>query len=158
MQRHGLVTPANFNCPGQVVISGEKNAVQEAMREAKSHGAKHAVLLPVSGAFHSALMQPAVDALADALKDTPFSPAQIPVAPNVTAQPTRDPDTLKTLLILQIVSSVRWTESMQHLIANGLSGACEVGPGNVLQGLMRRIDRTVVVHPAGTAEAIQGLP
>lgn len=156
-QNHGLVAPANFNCPGQVVISGEENAVREAMREAKSRGAKHAVLLPVSGAFHSALMQPAVEALADALKHVIFAPAQIPVVPNVTAQPTRDPDQLKTLLIRQVVSSVRWTESMQHLIANGLAGACEVGPGNVLQGLMRRIDRTVVVHPAGTAEAIQNL-
>ncbi len=157
VQKIGLVTPANFNCPGQVVISGEEKAIDAAMAEAKNNGAKHAIKLPVSGAFHSALMQPAVETLCEILKDVPFAPAQIPVVPNVTAEPTQDPDQLKALFTKQVVSPVRWTESMQNLIANGLLRGFEVGPGNVLQGLMRRIDRNIIIQVAGTLEAIEGL-
>ena len=115
------------------------------------------MLLPVGAAFHSALMQPAVTALTDILDDVPFAQAQIPVIPNVTAEPTRDPDLLKDLLIEQVISPVRWTESMQRLIAEGMTEALEVGPGNVLKGLMRRIDRNIPVHEAGTLEAIEQL-
>ncbi len=153
----GHVTTANFNCPGQVVLSGEENAIDEALEKAKALGAKRAVLLPVGGAFHSALMQPAVTALTDILEDVPFVRAQIPVIPNVTAEPTRDPDLLKDLLIEQIISPVRWTESMQRLIEEGMTEALEVGPGNVLKGLMRRIDRNMLVREAGTLEAIEQL-
>ncbi len=153
----GHVTTANFNCPGQVVLSGEENAVEEALEKAKALGAKRAVLLPVGGAFHSVLMQPAVTALTDILDDVPFVRAQIPVIPNVTAEPTRDPDLLKDLLIKQVISPVRWTESMQRLIAEGMTEALEVGPGNVLKGLMRRIDRNILVREAGTLEAIEQL-
>ena len=153
----GHVTTANFNCPGQVVLSGEENAIDEALEKANALGAKRAVLLPVGGAFHSALMQPAVTALTDILDDVPFVRAQIPVIPNVTADPTRDPDLLKDLLIKQVISPVRWTESMQRLIAEGMTEALEVGPGNVLKGLMRRIDRNILVREAGTLEAIEQL-
>jgi [acyl-carrier-protein] S-malonyltransferase len=153
----GHVTTANFNCPGQVVLSGEENAIDEALEKAKALGAKRAVLLPVGGAFHSALMQPAVTVLTDILEDVPFVRAQIPVIPNVTAEPTRDPDLLKDLLIKQVISPVRWTESMQRLIAEGMTEALEVGPGNVLKGLMRRISRNIPVREAGTLEAIEQL-
>ena len=153
----GHVTTANFNCPGQVVLSGEENAVDKALEKAKALGAKRAVLLPVGGAFHSALMQPAVTALIDILDNVPFVRAQLPVIPNVTAEPTRDPDLLKDLLIKQVISPVRWTESMQRLIAEGMTEALEVGPGNVLKGLMRRIDRNILVREAGTLEAIEQL-
>ena len=153
----GHVTTANFNCPGQVVLSGEENAVDEALEKAKALGAKRAVLLPVGGAFHSALMQSAVTALTDILDDVTFAQARIPVIPNVTAEPTRDPKLLKDLLIEQVVSPVRWTESMQQLIAEGMTEGLEVGPGNVLKGLMRRIDRHIPVREAGTLEAIEQL-
>jgi [acyl-carrier-protein] S-malonyltransferase len=102
-------------------------------------------------------MQPAITALTDILDDVPFARAQIPVIPNVTADPTRDPSLLKDLLIEQVISPVRWTESMQRLIAEGISEAFEVGPSNVLKGLMRRIDRNISVHEAGTLEAIEQL-
>jgi [acyl-carrier-protein] S-malonyltransferase len=153
----GHVTIANFNCPGQVVLSGEEDAVEKALEKAKALGAKRAVLLPVGGAFHSALMQPAVTALTDILDDVPFARAQIPVIPNVTAEPTCDPVLLKDLLIEQVISPVRWTESMQRLIAEGITEALEVGPGNVLKGLMRRIDRNIPVREASTLEAIEQL-
>jgi len=151
------VTPANFNCPGQVVISGEEQAVKKAMEKATEQGAKRALLLPVSGAFHSALMQPAVESLASILEDVPFQKAAIPVIPNVTTEPTTDPQKLKELLIQQVVSPVRWTESMITLGNQGITQAYEVGPGNVLKGLMRRINRDLPVTETGTVEAIQNL-
>ncbi len=153
----GVVVAANFNCPGQVVISGEYAAVRRALEAAVAHGAKRALDLPVSGAFHSELMRPAVEALAEVLEEVPFAPAQVPVVPNVTAEPTRDPSHLKRLLIEQVVSPVQWTSSMRRLIAEGVDRAIEVGPGNVLQGLMRRIDRGVRTTGAGTQEEIEGL-
>ena len=152
-----VVVAANFNCPGQVVISGEHAAVRRALEAAAAQGAKRALELPVSGAFHSELMRPAVEALAEVLEEIPFAPAQVPVVPNVTAEPTRDPSLLKRLLIEQVVSPVRWTSSMRRLIAEGVDRAIEVGPGNVLQGLMRRIDRGVRTAGAGTLEEIRGL-
>ena len=153
----GLVTPANFNCPGQVVISGEQAAVRRAMEAAKAGGARRAVELPVSGAFHSDLMQTAVEALANILEGIPFLPAKIPVIPNVTAEPTGDPGLLKRLLIEQVISPVRWSASMVRLVSEGLSRALEVGPGNTLQGLMRRIDRKISTSGSGTRSEIEGL-
>ncbi|MFT5368154.1 MAG: [acyl-carrier-protein] S-malonyltransferase [Candidatus Latescibacterota bacterium] len=153
----GQVTPANFNCPGQVVISGEEHAVKKVMEAAKEKGAKRVLQLPVSGAFHSVLMQPAVEALADILDDVPFSEAQIPVIPNVTTEPTQDPQKLKDLLIQQVVSPVRWTQSMIALGNQGITQAYEVGPGSTLKGLMRRINKEIPVTEAGTVEAINSL-
>jgi [acyl-carrier-protein] S-malonyltransferase len=127
------------------------------MEKATEQGAKRALLLPVSGAFHSALMQPAVESLASILEDVPFQKAAIPVIPNVTTEPTTDPQKLKELLIQQVVSPVRWTESMITLGNQGITQAYEVGPGNVLKGLMRRINRDLPVTEAGTVEAIQNL-
>lgn len=151
------VTPANFNCPGQVVISGEEHAVQQVMEAAKEKGAKRALQLPVSGAFHSALMQPAVDALTAILKNVTFKEAHIPVISNVTAEPTTDPQKLKDLLIQQVVSPVKWTQSMNTLGEQGITHAFEVGPGSVLKGLMRRINRDIPVTETGTVEAINNL-
>ena len=153
----GIITPANFNCPGQVVISGEGKAIQKALELASERGIKRAVKLPVSGAFHSELMQPAVEALTDVLDAISFAPASVPVIPNVSAEPTTDPERLKALLLRQIVSPVRWTESMQHLTTQNIPAACEVGPGTVLKGLMRRIDRNITVHEVGTRDAMENL-
>lgn len=154
VQPSGRVFPANFNCPGQVVISGEVAAVRQAMEEARARGAKRAIELPVSGAFHSELMQPAVDALADVLADVAFAPAQIPVVANVTAEPTQDPDLLKRLLIKQVVSPVQWTASVKRLVAEGADQAVEVGPGSALRGMVRRIDRSLSLWGAATVDEI----
>lgn len=151
------VAPANFNCPGQVVISGEAHAVHLAMETAKDLGAKRVLQLPVSGAFHSVLMKPAVEALSAILDDVPFSDAQIPVISNVTTEPTKDSQKLKELLLQQIISPVRWSESMNVLGRQGITRAYEVGPGSVLKGLMRRINREIPVTEAGTVEAIKSL-
>jgi [acyl-carrier-protein] S-malonyltransferase len=153
----GQVAPANFNCPGQVVVSGEENAVLKVMAAALESGAKRAIQLPVSGAFHSPLMQPAVEALVGILEDIPFSKARVPVIPNVTSEPTQDPELLRDLLIQQVVSPVRWTESMIALANMGITQAYEVGPGSVLKGLMRRINRGVSVSEAGSVETIGNL-
>ena len=151
----GVVVPANYNCPGQVVISGERDAVRRAVEEAKARGAKRAIELPVSGAFHSEMMEPAVRGLADALEGVAFQDARVPVVPNVTAEPTRNAKLLKELLIEQIVSPVRWTESMRRIASAGVDRAFEVGPGSALQGMMRRIDRSVKVEKAGSLNEIE---
>jgi [acyl-carrier-protein] S-malonyltransferase len=151
----GIVTAANFNCPGQVVISGEPAAVQAAVQAAEASGAKRAVTLPVSGAFHSELMAPAVEALAAELAEVPFSEPKVPVVPNVTGAPTRDPEALKDLLRQQLVSPVLWTRSMRRLSEAGVDRAVEVGPGSTLKALMRRIDRGVAVACAGTVQEIE---
>ncbi len=155
--KSGAVVPANFNCPGQVVVSGRRSAVGRAIEEAKARGAKRAIELQVSGAFHSVLMEPAVKALSSVLDDVSFTPARIPVIPNVTAQPTTDPDQLKRLLVEQIVAPVLWSSSMTRLISEGMDQAIEVGPGNTLRGLMRRIDRNISVSGAGTLGGIEGM-
>ena len=150
----GLVRPANFNCPGQTVISGEERSVKRAIEVAKEHGAKRALELPVSGAFHSDLMKPAVDALRSALEGTTFATPSIPVVPNVTAEPTTDPKRLKDLLVEQVVSPVRWTETIQAIRKIGADKAYEVGPGSTLKGLVRRIDRNLPVESVGTIEEL----
>ncbi len=151
------VVPANFNCPGQVVISGEPTAVKRAMRKASDEGARRVLELQVSGAFHSGLMQTALGTLAGALVNVPFSPARVPVVPNTTAEPTTDPDLLKDLLIKQVVSPVRWTDSMARLVSEGVDRAIEAGPGNTLKALMRRIERRVAVSSAGTLDDLESL-
>ncbi len=154
VQETGTVTPANFNCPGQVVISGRPENVRAAVERAKERGAKRAVELPVSGAFHSDLMFPAVSALEEALSGIRLVEPSVPVIPNVSAEPTRDPVILRDLLAKQVVSPVRWTASMKRLASEGVDRAYEVGPGSTLKGLMRRIDRSIPVACAGTAEEI----
>jgi len=156
-RKAGVVVPANYNCPGQIVISGDVEAVQKAMQAAREIGAKRAIELQVSGAFHSELMKPAQAALADAIEDIVFSAPDVPVVPNVTAEPCLDPVELKSLLIDQIISPVKWSDSMTKLAGMGMQRAFEVGPGNTLKTLMRRIDKTINVSSAGTLADLEDL-
>ena len=133
------VVPANYNSPGQVVISGEEAAVQAACVALKEAGAKRALPLSVSGAFHSPLMEPARKALAQAIEATPFQAPFCPVYQNVTAAPETDPEVIKHNILLQLTSPVRWTATVKRMIADGATHFVELGPGEVLQGLVRRI-------------------
>tara|TARA_B100001123_G_scaffold421602_1_gene529381 strand:- start:2281 stop:3156 length:876 start_codon:yes stop_codon:yes gene_type:complete len=153
----GIVAPANYNSPAQVAISGDERTVRKAMELATERGAKRVVELAVSCAFHSPLMGPAVDALRAALETITFAKPTVPVVPNVTAEPTEDPDRLKQLLVEQVVAPVRWTDSIAALAAQGVDNALEVGPGAVLKGLVRRIDRSIKVATCGTLDEIHGL-
>ena len=134
----GVVIPANYNSEGQIVISGEKAAVEEACEKMKAAGAKRALPLAVSGAFHSPLMEPARVELAAAIEATPFKTPVCPVYQNVTAKPTTDPAEIKTNLLKQLTSPVRWTQTVQNMVADGAGYFMEIGPGTVLQGLVRR--------------------
>jgi [acyl-carrier-protein] S-malonyltransferase len=136
------VEPANLNTPEQTVISGATAAVERAVALAKEHGAKRAVMLQVSAPFHCSLMQPAQDALAPVLEGITFAPAKIPIAVNVDARLVTEPAELRDALVRQVTGAVRWTESMQLLIAQGVTTFVEVGPGKVLSGLLRQIDRS----------------
>jgi [acyl-carrier-protein] S-malonyltransferase len=136
-----VVAPANINSPGQIVISGSKGAVERAAELAKQRGAKRAVMLPVSAPFHCALMQPAQDRLAADLKAATFHGMQHPLVTNADAQLIDAPEKGRDALIRQVTGAVRWTDSMQALIAKGVDTFVEVGPGSVLCGLMRQIDR-----------------
>ena len=133
------VVPANFNSPGQVVISGEKEAVDKACAALKDAGAKRALPLPVSGAFHSPLMEPAREELAKAIEETPFKVPVCPIYQNVTALPSTDPEVIKANLLKQLTSPVRWTKSVQNMIADEATKFVEIGPGTVLQNLVKRI-------------------
>ena len=135
----GTVIPANFNCPGQVVISGEKEAVAQACEKAKEAGAKRALPLQVGGAFHSPLMEPARLELGKAIEETEIVVPVCPIYQNVTAAPTTDPVIIKKNLLAQLTSPVRWTASVENMIADGASYFMEIGPGAVLQGLVKRI-------------------
>jgi [acyl-carrier-protein] S-malonyltransferase len=139
--------PANFNGAGQVVVAGHKGAVERAMQLAKQKGAKMVKALPVSAPFHSALMAPAAEGLRAELERVKISPLKIPVIANVTAEPNSDAARVKELLHKQVTGSVRWEETMQKLVAMGVTDACEVGPGNVLAGLMKRGAATVKMMP-----------
>jgi [acyl-carrier-protein] S-malonyltransferase len=155
------VQPANLNSPEQIVISGATAAVERAVALAKERGAKRAVLLQVSAPFHCSLMQPAQDGLSPILQELPFSAAKIPVVVNVDAALVTDGARLRDALIRQVTGAVRWTESMQLLIAEGVTAFIEVGPGKVLSGLMRQIDRSQkcaqVEDPAGLEKLLAGL-
>ena len=151
------VVPANFNAPGQVVLSGAAAAVEEAMAAAEGAGARRVVALPVSGAFHSPLMESAAEGLAERLAATRFRPPSVPVVANVTAAPETDPEVLRRLLVEQMTGPVRWTESVQALASMGVDSALEVGPGSVLKGLVRRILRDLRVETAGTAGEMDAL-
>ena len=135
----GIVIPANYNCDGQVVISGEAEAVAEACVKMKEAGAKRALPLAVSGAFHSPLMEPARLELAEAIDKTPFRVPVCPVYQNVTALPTTDPDIIRENLLRQLTSPVRWTQTVENMVADGADYFLEIGPGTVLQGLVGRI-------------------
>ncbi|WP_027444338.1 ACP S-malonyltransferase [Segatella baroniae] len=141
-----VVIPANYNCPGQLVISGNVDAINAACDKLKAEGAKRALPLPVSGAFHSPLMQPAKDELQSAIESTAFNAPKCPVYQNVDAKPYTDPDTIKANLIAQLTSSVRWTATVENMIADGAEDFTECGPGKALQGMIGRINKNVSVH------------
>ena len=139
----GVVIPANYNCPGQLVISGAVDAVENACEAFKDAGARRALLLPVGGAFHSPLMEPAKARLAKAIENTTFNAPSCAVYQNVTAKGTLDADEIKSNLVAQLTAPVRWTQSVQQMIADGALHFTEVGPGKVLQGLVKKIDRQI---------------
>lgn len=136
-----IVVPANYNCPGQLVISGSIEGVNEACAKMTEAGAKRALVLNVGGAFHSPLMEPARVELAAAIKATTFNVPTCPVYQNVNAQPTSDPAVIQENLISQLTGAVRWTQTVKAMIADGASSFTEVGPGTVLQGLVKKVDR-----------------
>ena len=141
-----VVIPANYNCPGQLVISGNEDAINTACEKLTEAGARRALPLPVSGAFHSPLMQPAKDELQAAIEKTEIHAPKCPVYQNVDAKPHTDPAEIKANLIAQLTSSVRWTASVQNMIADGADDFTECGPGKALQGMIGRIDKSVSAH------------
>lgn len=141
----GLVVPANYNCPGQLVISGETPAVEKACEALKAAGAKRALLLPVNGAFHSPLMQPAQEKLAQAIEGVKFNNPILPIYQNVTTTPVTDPEEIKKNLIAQLTGSVKWTQTIQNMVKDGADHFVEVGPGKTLQGLIKKISPSIMV-------------
>ena len=139
----GVVVAANYNCPGQLVISGEYKAVEIACEKMKEAGAKRALILPVGGAFHSPMMEPAREELAAAIEGTNFNVPSCPVYQNVTANAVSDANEIKKNLIIQLTAPVRWTQSVQQMIQDGATSFTEVGPGKVLVGLVNKIDKEV---------------
>ncbi len=148
----GLVQPANFNSPGQIVVSGSISGVQRAMEIAKQRGARIVKQLPVSGAFHSPLMKEALQGLEDALNEIPIRDAEVPVYCNVSAQPVSKAGEIREFLKRQLLSPVLWENIIQNMIKDGLTNFLEVGPGKVLTGLLKRIDRSVQGIPLGTRD------
>ena len=144
----GIVVPANYNCPGQLVISGETVSVEKACEALKAAGAKRALILPVNGAFHSPLMQPAQERLAAAIEKTKFRKATIPVYQNITTTAVSNPDEIKKNLISQLTGPVKWTQSVQNMIKDGATSFVEVGPGKTLQGLIKKINSEAIVSSA----------
>ena len=144
----GVVVAANYNCPGQLVISGEINAINEACEKLKENGARRALVLPVGGAFHSPLMSPAKEELEKAIKNTIFHKPSCPIYQNVTANAVMDENEIKNNLISQLTSPVRWTHTIQQMVEDGASEFIEVGPGKVLQGLVKKINRESEVSSA----------
>lgn len=147
---------ANDNDPAQVVVSGNKAAVERAVELAKAEGAKRAVLLPVSAPFHCALMQPAADAMAEALADVAIAAPKVPLVANVTAAPTSDPEAIRRQLIEQVTGSVRWRESVAAMAASGVTSFYEIGAGKALSGMIRRIHREASVAAIGTSADVTG--
>jgi len=144
----GIVVAANYNCPGQLVISGEIDAINKACESLKQEGAKMTVVLPVGGAFHSPLMEPAREELATAIENTTFKEPICPIYQNVTAKAVNNASEIKKNLMAQLTAPVLWTQSIQQMIADGAMEFTEVGPGKVLQGLMRKINRNVTSNVA----------
>ena len=146
---NGIVVAANYNCPGQLVISGAVSAVEEACAKLTEAGARRALILPVGGAFHSPLMEPAREQLAAAIDGTEFNTPVCPVYQNVVASAVSDPSEIKKNLMAQLTAPVRWTQTMQTMIAEGATEVIEVGPGKVLQGLFKKVDRQFSCSSAG---------
>lgn len=146
---------ANDNDPGQVVVSGHKDAVNRAIELAKEKGAKRAVLLPVSAPFHCALMEPAAKAMAVALEEVDFARPAVPVVANVLAEAISDPATLRSLLVQQVTGSVRWRESVEWMAGRGVTEIWEIGAGKALSGMIRRIDRSIACKAVGTPEDVK---
>lgn len=149
----GVVVPANYNCPGQLVISGEVKAVEEACAKLTEAGARRAMILPVGGAFHSPLMEPARSDLAKAIESTAFQAPRCPVFQNVPAAGVTDPEEIKKNLVAQLTSPVLWTQSMRAMVEAGATAAIEVGPGKVLQGLFKKLDRAFDTSQASLTSA-----
>ena len=145
---NGIVVAANYNCPGQLVISGAVDAVNDACEQLKEAGARRALVLPVGGAFHSPLMEPARAELAQAIEATTFNIPSCPVYQNVKALAITNPEEIKENLVAQLTAPVRWTQTMQQMIADGVSSFTEVGPGKVLQGLVKKVDRKMPTESA----------
>jgi len=143
-----VVVPANYNSTGQIVISGSMKGIDEAVEKLQAAGAKRALKLKVGGAFHSPLMEPAREKLAKAINETQFNKPICPVYQNVHAKPETDPDAIKENLIAQLTSPVRWTQTVKNMIADGADSFTEVGPGNVLQGLIKKVDRKMATASA----------
>lgn len=147
-ETEGIVVAANYNCPGQLVISGEVDAVERACEALKERGARRAMILPVGGAFHSPLMEPARKDLAEAIENTKFNTPICPVYQNVTTFAVNNPEEIKKNLEYQLTAPVKWTQSVQNMIKDGAKEFIEVGPGKVLQGLVKKIDRSMEVSSA----------
>ena len=152
-----ICTPANDNAPGQVVVSGHTAAVERAVALAAERGARRSIMLPVSAPFHCPLMAPAADVMAEALAMVTLQPPQVPVVPNVTAEPTSEPETLRRLLVEQVTALVRWRESVLAMRDRGVDTLVEIGAGKVLCGLARRIDRDLSAVPVGTPGEVEAL-
>ena len=146
----GVVVAANYNCPGQLVISGADEAVNEACTKLKEAGAKRALRLPVGGAFHSPLMEAARAELEQAIAEVEFNTPVCPIYQNVDAKPQTDPEIIKANLIAQLTAPVRWTQIAKNMIADGVEAFTELGPGNVLQGLIKKVDTNAVVESKAT--------
>ena len=142
-ETEGIVVAANYNCPGQLVISGAYAAVEKACENLKERGARRAMILPVGGAFHSPLMEPARKDLAEAIENTSFGNPTCPVYQNVSTFAVKDPAEIKKNLVFQLTAPVKWTQSVQNMIKDGATEFIEVGPGKVLQGLVKKIDRSI---------------
>ena len=148
---------ANVNCPGQLVISGAKENLTQAMDLAKSRGAYRVMTLKVSGAFHTPLMQPAVDGMSQILDDLSFNQPQVPIIANTTAQPMTSAEEVKAELLRQLCNGIQWQRSIEYMISSGVSTFIEIGPGKVLSGLTKRIDKNVKPLNMGDAEAIKNM-
>lgn len=147
-----IVVPANYNCPGQLVISGSMQGIEKACALLTERGAKRALKLVVGGAFHSPLMEPAREELATAIESTPFNNPVCPVYQNVNALPITDPSVIKRNLISQLTAPVRWTQTVRNMIADGATSFTEVGPGAVLQGLVKKVDKNMVTYGVNSFE------
>lgn len=148
----GIVVAANYNCPGQLVISGEVEAIEHACKRLTDKGARRALILPVGGAFHSPLMEPAREELKAAIESTDFTDPICPIYQNVTASKVTDKTTIKENLIAQLTGPVRWTQSVQQMIEDGATNFIEVGPGKVLQGLVKKINKEMETSSASIAQ------
>ena len=149
-ETEGVVVAANYNCPGQLVISGEKAAVEAACVKAKEVGARRALPLPVGGAFHSPLMEPAREELEKAIAEAAFRTPACPIYQNVDAKPHTDPEEIKQNLIAQLTAPVRWTQIVQQMLADGVEQVTELGPGTVLQGLVKKVSAELPVESKGS--------